>query len=450
MGKGSARLRVLLSAYGCQPGKGSEFGVGWNHVMQSARFNDVWVITRSSHRNVIENELRVRPNSRIQWMYFDLPGCTRPWKHMFFIRLYYYIWQLGAYFVARGLHKKVQFDVAHHVTFVTYSSPTFLAFLPIPFIWGPVGGGESAPRAFLKSFGVRGAALEMLRHISRSIGERDPLVRLAARRAALALATTHETAKRLARMGCRKVEVMSESGLSAPDLAALGAIPLPDREGEPFRIVTIGRVLYWKGHELALRAFAKFHQDSPDSEYWIIGDGSDRSRLEQLARSLEVSEHVTFFGSMTRAQAFDKMACCHLMLFPSLHDSGGWVCLEAMAAQRAIVCLDLGGPGLQVTSETGIKIRALTPKQAIAEMAEALGHLATDHSRRRRLGKAGRARVEHCFNWDRKGEKFATLYASVVGVRNGTLGQPGHASKLATSGTSAVAPLQPTSSLHSS
>src|SRR2546430_4418443 len=41
---------------------------------------------------------------------------------------------------------------------------------------------------------------------------------------------------------------------------------------------------------------------------------------------------------------------------PSLHDSGGWVCLEAMAAGRPVICLDLGGPGYQVTEESGIKI----------------------------------------------------------------------------------------------
>ena len=50
-----------------------------------------------------------------------------------------------------------------------------------------------------------------------------------------------------------------------------------------------------------------------------------------------------------------------MLIHPSLHDSGGWVCLEAMAAGRPVICLDLGGPGLQVTEKTGIKVKASTP-----------------------------------------------------------------------------------------
>ena len=423
MAEKKIRLRVLLSAYGCQPGKGSEFGVGWNQVQQSSRFNDVWVITRSAHRKAIEGDLRGRTGSNTQWVYFDLPGCARLWRNSALIRMYYYLWQLGAYFVARRLHNRIHFDVAHHVTFVKYSSPTFLAFLPIPFIWGPVGGGDSAPSAFRKWFGARGRIFEILRDVSQCFGEKDPLVQLAARRTALALATTQETEKRLLRMGCRKVAIMSEAGLSARELTELGSIPLPEPQRRPLRIITVGRVLYWKGYEFALRAFAKFHQRFPDSEYWILGEGADRLRMEQLSRSLGVSANVFFSGQMSRADVFDKIAVSDIMLFPSLHDSGGWVCLEAMASGRPVVCLDLGGPGLQVTSEVGIKVPALTPVQAIADLAHALELLAADHQLRIRLGKSGRARVAQCFHWDIKGQDFAALYSRVAASRSGTAGR---------------------------
>jgi glycosyltransferase involved in cell wall biosynthesis len=328
------------------------------------------------------------------------------------VRFYYYMWQLGAYFVTRRLHRKVNFDIAHHVTFVKYSSPTFLAFLPIPFLWGPVGGGESSPAAFRKRLGIRERALEVLRDLSHRVGESDPLVRMAARRAVLALATTDDTAKRLAIMGCKNVRVMSAVGLSAPELALLGRIPC--HEGRPFRIVTVGRVLYWKGCELALRAFAEFKKKFPDSEYWIIGEGADRTRLERLSHSLSLGKNVVFLGQLSRGEVFDKMARCDVMLFPSLHDSGGWVCLEAMAARRPVVCLDLGGPGLQVAPEVGIKIPALTPAQAVEDIADALWELATSSAKRLQLGERGRLRVQRSFHWDMKGEEIAALYSCLA------------------------------------
>lgn len=413
MGDGSKRLRVLISAYGCQPGKGSEFGVGWNQVEQSARFNDVWVITRAAHRQAIENELKSRPNIGAQWVYFDLPGCTRLWKHAFLVRLYYYIWQLAAYFLARRLNQQVEFNVAHHVTFVTYSFPSFLALLPIPHIWGPVGGGESAPEEFRKRLPRTGRVLEILRGLARALGELDPLVRITAKRSALGLGTTHETEARLMRIGCGNTAVMPAVALPTAEIEMLGKIPVPDFD-HPFRIFTVGRLLYWKGHDLALRAFARFHEKVPASEYWIIGEGRDRRRLERLCRELRLTTSVTFLGRMSRTQVFERVAQCHVMLFPSLHDSGGWVCLEAMAARRPVVCLDLGGPALQVTSDVGIKIPAVSPKLAVADLAEALEELAGNPQRRLRLGECARARVERDFNWNKKGAEFAALYASVA------------------------------------
>ena len=68
------------------------------------------------------------------------------------MQIHYYLWQIQAYFKAFRLHQEIEFDVVHHVTFVKYSTPSFLSLLPVPFVWGPVGGGESAPKTFLARF----------------------------------------------------------------------------------------------------------------------------------------------------------------------------------------------------------------------------------------------------------------------------------------------------------
>ena len=132
--------------------------------------------------------------------------------------LYYYLWQIGAYFVVKKLHRNIGFDLAHHVTFVKYWAPSFLALLGVPFIWGPVGGGESTPRGFQRSFSPRGRVHELMRDLARRLAELDPFVRRTARRAAIALATTTETEQRLQALGCRKILVYSQVGLSVEEL----------------------------------------------------------------------------------------------------------------------------------------------------------------------------------------------------------------------------------------
>ncbi len=141
-------LKILLSAYACEPGFGSEAAVGWTWASQLGPEHEVHVITRESNRAAIEAELAVRPLPRVHFSYFDLPPWIRAWKRgNRGVHLYYFLWQIGAYRVARALHEAVAFDVVHHVTFASVRFPSWMGLLGPPFIFGPVGGGEYSPRA---------------------------------------------------------------------------------------------------------------------------------------------------------------------------------------------------------------------------------------------------------------------------------------------------------------
>jgi glycosyltransferase involved in cell wall biosynthesis len=410
----SRPLRILISAYACEPGRGSEPGVGWNQVKQAARFHDVWVMTRANNRAAIEEALATEPMPNVRWIYIDLPRWASFWKKgQRGIRLYYSLWQFVAFWKARKLHCDVALDLAHHVTIVSYWLPTFLAFLPIPFVWGPVGGGESTPRSFRSLFSLYGRASEALREFARSLGELSPVVRFTARRAAIALATTTETAARLSALGCKNVSILAEGALSEKEIITLRAFP--PSVGAPFRVASVGRLLHWKGFELGLRAFARFQARVPDAEYWLFGDGAERHRLQRLAIQLGIGKQVRFWGNVPRSRVLENLEQCDALLFPSLHDSGGWVTLEAMAAGRPVICLDLGGPAVRVTDATGIKVAAIDPEQAITDLTAALLRLQADPIHRAQLAEAGRLRVDQEFNWERTGEKLARIYQGLLG-----------------------------------
>ena len=76
----SKSLKVLISAYACEPHKGSEPGVGWNWARQIAEFAEVWVITRANNREIIEEEFKRNPVSNLHFIYVDLPKSLRFWK----------------------------------------------------------------------------------------------------------------------------------------------------------------------------------------------------------------------------------------------------------------------------------------------------------------------------------------------------------------------------------
>ncbi len=350
----------------------------------------------------------------VRWFYFDLPRWASFWKKgRHGIHLYYCLWQVGAYFLAKKLHQQRPFDLAHHVTLVNYWLPIYLALLPVPLVWGPVGGGESAPPGFWRCWSFRGKSYEFLRELGRRLSEINPFVRHTSRKAASVLATTDETAKRLVRLGRKRVQIFSQVGLPRKEIERLKNFPLRC-ESKKFRALSIGSLVHFKGFELGLRAFASFHRRFPQSEYWLLGDGPERARLERLAWRLGVAVQVVFFGELPRGKVLAKLGECDVLLHPTLHDSGGWASLEAMAAGRPVICLDRGGPALQVTSETGIKVAAISPDQVVADLAEALVGLVSDPERRTRLGAMARARVQKHFSWDRKGEDLMAVYSEAV------------------------------------
>lgn len=401
--------KILISAYACSPGEGSEPGIGWNQVLQSARTHEIWAITRSNNRPAIEKYLAERPLSHVHWIYYDLPRWASRWKKgMRGMRLYYLLWQCGAYYQVRHLHRRVRFDVVHHVTFVNYWLPTMMAFLSIPLVWGPIGGGESGPRELRQGLEFRKRLLEVTRDIARAVGEANPLVRFTARRAAIGLATSPETEKRLRSLGSKNTRVLPAVALPIDELDQLSRLPMIE-EGA-FRVLSVGRLLYWKGFDIGLRAFSQMLQKHPDSQYWIIGDGPERRRLEALVQSIGIRANVRFLGTVSREQVLTIWGASHTLLFPSLHDSGGWASLEAMAAGRPVICLDVGGPALQVTSQTGFRISPGSPQHVINDIACALVSLASDRKQLRRMGDAGRRRVQEYFNWDLKGIEIAKIY----------------------------------------
>src|SRR5947209_9972139 len=120
-------MKLLVSAYACEPGKGSEPAVGWNWVQALVRRGyKLHVITRSNNRQAIEGD----PASRVPALtfhYFDLPRWALAWKRrpggLF---LYYLLWQIGAFRLAKRLHPVERFDRVHHVTFASYRQPSFM------------------------------------------------------------------------------------------------------------------------------------------------------------------------------------------------------------------------------------------------------------------------------------------------------------------------------------
>src|ERR1051325_1781306 len=144
------RLKILISAYACEPGKGSEPEVGWQWALQMSRFHDVTVLTRTNNRASIESTISRIAAPKPEFIYFDLdPLFLRIKKTFRFHRAYYVLWQRNARKVIANQLREKKFDLLHHVTFATFRYTTAIWGHDVPCVWGPIGGVESIPAPLL-------------------------------------------------------------------------------------------------------------------------------------------------------------------------------------------------------------------------------------------------------------------------------------------------------------
>lgn len=364
-------MRILLSVFVCQPGAGSERGIAWNWATALAEEHEVVALTDVSYRDDIEAELRARPVPNLRFTYVgqSLMGRQGPDR----IR-YYHHWQTVALAAGRDLHASEPFDLVHHLTFGSHRIPSHLWRLDAPFIWGPVGGGEDAPLRFLRpaAFGWRGWLRELTRRLSNTLVRFDPRVRRTVAGARVVAATTEQTRRALPLGRDTISTVVQAAAVPRAELEALAQRTPSAGPATGLRVMFAGRLLAWKGLALAIDGFARYAEGRPDATFDIYGDGHDRGWLEGYIERAGIADRVHLRGRVPRDELLRAYADHHVFLFPSLHDSGGYVVVEAQAAGLPVICLDLGGPADNVPSGSPSLIPATTPREVEQAIADSL------------------------------------------------------------------------------
>jgi len=395
-------IKILMSAYACEPGKGSEPGVGWRWAIETAALNhEVWVITRTNNKPTIAAGMAQHGKPKnLHFIYYDLPAWASWWKRgRRGIHLYYLLWQLGAYRCARKLHAVEQFDAVHHITFGVTRHPSFMGRLNIPFIVGPLGGGERSPMSLRKHYSLAGKFNDALRDIVNAVSKYDPFLRQMYTQASHIFLKTPESLDWLPTIYQHKASCMLEIGIDRRNIAFKEKSVLTSRQ-QSLHIVYVGRFLDMKGMDFGLRAIAKMRAEGIAVHITMIGQGPAQKDWQQLVTQLKIADAITWIPWMKQQYLLAAYQTFDLLLFPSMHDSSGNVVLEAMASGLPVVCLDLGGPAQIVNNNCGhvVPVKGLSADQVIEELSSALTKIAKnpDIASRLRTGALERARE---FSW---------------------------------------------------
>ena len=375
------RLRILLSTFACRPGSGSEEGVGWSWVERLAREHDVVALVDGSFRSALDAALDEHPRPSLRVVY----GGRGPAGYEGLdVYPYYARWQRWALTTAQRLHAEEPFDLAHHVTYGMHRVASLLHELPVPFVWGPIGGAEGVRPTFYAPRWVGGwrqTANELVRAAWNVECRADPRLRAAARGATVIAVKHPDTLRSLPRTARCKAVVLGGVTIAAEDRAVLASSQPPPVDPRGLSVAFAGRLLGWKGPLLAVESFARYAADHPAATFDVYGDGPAAGAVRERAAALGVADRVTLHGRVPRADLLLAYGRHHVLLLPSLHDSSGWVPVEAMAAGLPVVCVDAGGTGAAVPDDGGCKVPATAPRRAVEAMATALRDLTADPAR---------------------------------------------------------------------
>jgi glycosyltransferase involved in cell wall biosynthesis len=417
-------LKVLVSAYACNPYKGSEEGVGWGWIKAIAAYHDLHVLTAAYHQADVEQALAENADlarcvrfhfvPHRFWHYRPTPlwrriegSCLKP-----IMNRAYRFWQKDAYRLGRQLHEKVGFDLVHQLTYVGFRFPGHLWKLNVPFVWGPIGGMENTPWRLLPMMGMRGCILFAGRNIINSLHKRFlQAPKKAFQKAAgigAVIAATSGIQREIKKWYGVKSQVICEVG-PPPEVATDVTIRRP---GEPLRIAWSGIHEPRKSLPLLLGALAQL----PPKVDWrldILGRGSCTSRWQMLSRHLGLDDRCLWHGWLHRDEGVALLRQSHVFVITSIQDLTSTVLLEALSQGVPVVCLDHCGFRDVLTGNCGIKVPVTHRELIEMGLAEAITSLGVDETLRMKLAEGALARITD-FSWGEKAQTVSGIYRRSV------------------------------------
>jgi len=225
-----------------------------------------------------------------------------------------------------------------------------------------------------------------------------PLLRLIWKNAFAVVANSH---------GLRELALAFDSRFDIaiiPNGVDLGLYETKAREWSAPRLLSVGRLVYQKGLDLAMYALAGLKEIR--WEWHIAGDGPQMEALQSLAKDLDVEDRVVFHGWQSREKLIGLYKQSSLFLFPSRHEGMPNAVLEAMASGLPVIASRIAGSEeLVMDGETGF----LVPSEDVGSLGAAIHKLVNDAALRQKMGTASCRRVEEHYSWETTARQYALL-----------------------------------------
>ena len=396
------KIKIFVSAYACEPGLGSEIGVGWHWVLEMSKHFELWVLTRESNRGTIEPWIAAHPEfAGIHFLYFDLPKWARFWKKgLRGVRTYYNIWQYCTNSIVKRTMQKNEITIYHLLTYGNALWPVSRYGKKQFFIWGPTSVGTSTPADFSKHYSFFSRLKEVSQRLIKRTLSLNYGFKNRCRHANIILCKTDETIECVPNEFKHKCIQFTDVAVERKEMQKSSTNV---RKGERTRYFSAGTLVGWRNFDILIEAFARASIRNKDIELVIVGGGKEMGRLKKLAKERNVQDFIRFTGQLNMHDYNTEIQNCDVVVNSCFREGGVTVSFDSMSFGKPLICFDTGGYTHYFKDEYSIVIKGINKREdAIARLAESILEL----SDKEVAHKMGRKALETSRNyyWERKGE----------------------------------------------
>lgn len=406
-------MNVLVNAYACCPHSGSEPGMAWNWCSNLAKYCELFIITEEEFRDKIEAEVNTLPQGKNMHFYYNpvtpkiRKMCWNQGDWRFYI--YYRMWQIRTLEIAKKICSEHEIDILHQLNMIGYREPGLLWKIKGPkFVWGPLGGVETIPVAYLKGSGFKTIAFGIIKNSINSLQYRyQPNVRSAIKKADAIIAATSSSQHKLQDFYHKDISLINETGCIIYEDVDKSHVNM-----RTLKMLWVGKMDFRKQLALAVKVLGALKD--LDICLQVCGNGTTKQikDMRDLASKLGVSKNLNYLGVVSHEEVQHLMRNSDIFLFTSIVEGTPHVVLEAIANHLPVICIDTCGQADCVTNETGRKVRLSSPKQTINDMAAEIRGLYHDRDEIRRLSD-NCVQASHKMSWDVKIKSMLNIYQNI-------------------------------------
>lgn len=418
-------MNILVMAYAISPYRGSEYAVAWNYVMHMSKENNLTVLYGTSDEHIGETDtmnkyIEDHPIENVRFIAVKPSALTNllnwPNRHNLFVYTFYYafsVWQRTAYNIAKEIIKTEHFDLVHNVGPIGYREPGYLWKLGLPYVWGPVGGANNAPRQLMKHMPLMGRMKQTFRNVANTIQFHTK------RRLKRALSATDVLLTATSENQRKFQEVHHKDSICIPENCITGSVALDESKfvnPDKYNIIVIGSLDARKSVGIFLEALTQvenrgmLHVD-------IVGDGPLRVSLQKYASEHDLDKLITWHGQLPRIEAVKVFNSAHLHVITSVSEGNPTTIWEAMSYGVPTMSFDHCGMHDTICDRCGIRVPIEKRyEDCVAGIAGNIDEL-LEHPERFRQLAHGVLECAKRYTWDER-EQFLNEVVYVKAIEN--------------------------------